>query len=201
MEKQLIICYGDSNTYGFDPRSYLGSRYPKEIRWTGILDSSPRWTVRNEGVNGRVIPFTEDALDDAADMVRWSAPPAAVVVMLGGNDLLQRPFFKAEDVTARMETLLRRLLDARTAGKGNWRLLLIAPAAMVSGEWVTEDRLLTESARLAPCYRALAEKLGIDFADANEWGVEKLFDGVHFSEAGHRSFAEGISKMLDQMFP
>ena len=32
-----MLCFGDSNTYGYDPRSYLGSRYPTEERWTGIL--------------------------------------------------------------------------------------------------------------------------------------------------------------------
>ena len=26
-----LLCYGDSNTYGFDPRSYFGGRYPAEI--------------------------------------------------------------------------------------------------------------------------------------------------------------------------
>ena len=25
-----LLCYGDSNTYGFDPRSYFGGRYPAE---------------------------------------------------------------------------------------------------------------------------------------------------------------------------
>ena len=27
-----IICFGDSNTWGYDPRSYLGERYPKDVR-------------------------------------------------------------------------------------------------------------------------------------------------------------------------
>ena len=30
-----ILCYGDSNTFGYVPED--GSRYPKNIRWTGIL--------------------------------------------------------------------------------------------------------------------------------------------------------------------
>ena len=32
-----LLCYGDSNTYGFDPRSYFGGRYPAEVRWTHRL--------------------------------------------------------------------------------------------------------------------------------------------------------------------
>ena len=30
--RQKILCYGDSNTYGYDPRAYLGGRYPKAVR-------------------------------------------------------------------------------------------------------------------------------------------------------------------------
>lgn len=33
-----IICFGVSNTYGYDPCSYLGGRYPKSLRWTGRLE-------------------------------------------------------------------------------------------------------------------------------------------------------------------
>ena len=33
-----IICYGDSNTYGYDPCVMAGDRYPEEDRWTGILE-------------------------------------------------------------------------------------------------------------------------------------------------------------------
>ena len=32
-----LLCYGDSNTYGYDPRSYLGGRYPQSVRWTALL--------------------------------------------------------------------------------------------------------------------------------------------------------------------
>ena len=42
-----IICYGDSNTYGYDPCVMAGDRYPKEDRWTGILESEIR--LENRG--------------------------------------------------------------------------------------------------------------------------------------------------------
>ena len=33
------ICggFGDSNPYGYDPRSYLGGHYPESICWTALL--------------------------------------------------------------------------------------------------------------------------------------------------------------------
>ena len=33
-----IICYGDSNTYGYDPCTLMGDQYPEQNRWTGILE-------------------------------------------------------------------------------------------------------------------------------------------------------------------
>ena len=44
-----LLCYGDSNTYGFDPRSYFGGRYPAEVRWTHRLAQATGWTVHNAG--------------------------------------------------------------------------------------------------------------------------------------------------------
>ena len=46
---------------------------------------------------------------------------------------------------------------------------------------------------------AKAEKLGIYFADAGAWNIELTFDGVHFSEEGHRAFARGIRTALEQI--
>ena len=34
-----ILCFGDSNTYGYDPHDTNEGRYPKEVRWTGIMDT------------------------------------------------------------------------------------------------------------------------------------------------------------------
>jgi len=53
-----ILCFGDSNTYSYDPRSYLGGRYPASVRWTALLQAAG-WTVVNEGENGRCIPQME----------------------------------------------------------------------------------------------------------------------------------------------
>lgn len=42
-----ILCYGDSNTYGYDPRGFFGDRYPKESRWVDILAQRTGWQIQN----------------------------------------------------------------------------------------------------------------------------------------------------------
>ena len=189
---RTVLCYGDSNTYGYDPRSFFGDRYAKDIRWTGILDGMSDWSVTCCGQNGREIPTQPRQWEQVRELLR-QADADVFAVMLGSNDLLCRPGFTAEHVAARMEVFLTSLSHPRT--------LLISPPAMVPGSWVTEDRLLTESARLAGCYEALAQKLGCAFADAESWGISLTFDGVHFSEEGHRTFARRIAETLDALLP
>ena len=43
---------------------------------------------------------------------------------------------------------------------------------------------------------AVAERLGIRFADAGKWDVSLAYDGVHFTEQGHRAFAAGLLEEL-----
>ena len=190
-----VLCFGDSNTYGYDPRSYLGDRYPETVRWTGILNGAPDWSILNRGENGRQIPHSSQALQAAETLVSRT-PAEGLVVMLGTNDLLMNPIFTAEDAAGRMEALLRRLLQAASPDA---RLLLVAPPPLRPGAWVGEERLLIQSARLGRCYQALARRLSVSFADAGDWGVSLTFDGVHFTPEGHRAFAEGIGPRLAEL--
>ena len=46
-----VICFGDSNTYGYDPRGYFGGRYDADSRWVDILAMETGWTIPNMGQN------------------------------------------------------------------------------------------------------------------------------------------------------
>ena len=174
-----LLCFGDSNTYGYDPHSYFGDRYPADVRWADLLAQETGWEVQNAGMNGRMIPTAPTVRLPDADVL---------VVMLGSNDLLNG--YSAQETAARMERFLSQ------AGSCCPHILLVAPPPMKYGDWAADERLLAESARLAAHYRALARQLGIWFADAGDWNVELTFDGVHFSQAGHRTFASGLRQAL-----
>ncbi len=192
-----IICYGDSNTYGYDPRSFAGGRYEKNIRWTGILEDRTDWNIRNHGINGRCIPHTSSQNRFACEQVEnWGReePPVWMMVMLGTNDLLQEPGFTAEDAAMRMENFLCELRETEAVKSGRLRLWLISPPCMKRGAWVEEERLCRESEKLGQEYQKTAQRLGIKFTDTGKWEIPVLFDGVHFSEEGHCKFADRILK-------
>lgn len=187
-----IICFGDSNTWGYDPRSFIGERYPKDVRWTGRLSAVPGLEVVNCGVNGRTIPNTPARVGAACAEMGRHLNADILLIMLGGNDLLCDSNFRAVDVAERMERFLSDALPQLRPG----RTLLISPPPMRPGAWVAEERLVTESEWLGACLERTAEKLGLDFADAAAWAPELCFDGVHLTEAGHLAFFEGIRQVL-----
>jgi lysophospholipase L1-like esterase len=184
-----ILCFGDSNTWGFDPRDTLGGRYPADSRWVDILARETGWEVRNEGINGRQIPRNPYPLR----LLQNCDPGVIFLVMLGTNDLLQGA--DAKEPAARMEVFLTAMHPHCK------RLLLVAPPPMKRGAWVPSDELAAESIHLAEEYRRLAEKQNIPFVDTREWDIPLAFDGVHFTEEGHHRFAAHLMQALQNTAP
>ena len=44
--------------------------------------------------------------------------------------------------------------------------------------------------------KQLAQKLNIPFVDSREWNIDLAFDGVHFTEEGHHTFANHLAEYL-----
>lgn len=172
-----MLCFGDSNTYGYDPRSFFGDRY--DAPWPELLAKQTGWEIRNCGANGREIPRSLSMQHEAVDIF---------LIMLGTNDLLQGA--SAKTAAARMEAFLIQLLPHRE------NILLVSPPPMKRGAWVPTDELVSESLRLAEEYQKLAQKLGISFIDTTGWRIELSFDGVHFTQAGHLAFAAALAACL-----
>ena len=168
-----VICFGDSNTWGYDPRSWLGDRYANP--WPDHLAKHTGWEVINLGRNGQEIPK--------------KIPPYhcdLLMIMLGTNDLLQGN--TPEQVCARMESLLKTISQP---------VLLIAPPPMQRGEWVPDSSLIENVHRLSKDYAALAARLHIPFCDSASWNLPLCFDGVHFTEEAHLRFAENLALWLN----
>ena len=179
-----ILCFGDSNTYGYDPRGFFGDRYGAEDRWVDLLAKQTGHEVINAGANGREIPRNPYTLR----LLTEHTPVDIFLVMLGTNDLLQGT--SAKEAATRMEASLNSLLPNCK------QVLLVSPPPMKRGAWVPSDVLVAESNHLAEEYKSLAEKLNVPFVDTRHWNIELTFDGVHFTEAGHHTFAEKLGKEL-----
>lgn len=174
-----ILCFGDSNTYGYDPRGYFGGCY--SLPWPQFLAEKTKWHVQNLGENGREIPRFPVVFPDNTDLL---------IIMLGTNDLLQGN--SVEMVTKRMEAFLENISTERS------KILLLAPPAMKLGAWVNTQSLVEASKELTQAYQCLSQRLGIRFANADDWNIPLSFDGVHFTEEGHKAFGLALMNYLNK---
>ena len=178
--EQTIYCLGDSNTRGFDPRSFFGEAY--ERPWPLILGELTGCRTVNDGENGRRIQDccrSYELLKKNLDREQ----PELLIVLLGSNDLLWED--SPEQIGGRMEQLLRRL---REDFRDLSMLLLTPPEIRIPGPYRQAGEALT------PGYRRAAEKYGADFLELTRGMLPLSCDGVHLTEEGHRQLA-GILRL------
>ena len=165
-----MICFGDSNTYGYDPRSFLGDRYPAEDRWVDILAKKLGWEAVNAGMNGREIPRRAVKFE-SADLL---------LIMLGTNDLLQGN--SPAEVRNRMKSFLESLDFDKT------KIILITPPPLKLGAWVP-DQALVDASKALNFYDLGVRCVG-------PWDLPLTFDGVHLTEEGHGKLAEYLYQVI-----
>ena len=168
-----ILCFGDSNTYGYDPRSWCGEPY--QTTWVDALGSH----AINAGENGREIRHSVVRLNQ---LLERHKPVDLLIIMLGTNDLLQGN--APETVAARMEHFLECVQFEKS------KILLLAPPPMKLGEWVPSRGLVDASRALYALYQGLGVRC------TGGWDIPLAFDGVHFTEEGHLAFAEHLMRYL-----
>lgn len=196
--KKTILFYGDSNTYGYDPRDYFGGRYPAEIRWTDRLAEavSERWSILQDGMNGREVPSGDFAMAHAAASISEADPAADILgIMLGTNDLFSAyPSEPAEYAAERMD----RFLEYLQRKLPDLPILLMAPPAVFT-ETAKDPEMrffFRESRSLGELYHGIAGRRGLRFVNTFEWDIDLAYDGVHFSAEGHKKFAEKMAEIL-----
>ncbi|MCD8145313.1 MAG: GDSL-type esterase/lipase family protein [Oscillospiraceae bacterium] len=183
-----IACYGASNTYGFDPRSFLGERYDETTRWPEVLAVRTGWTVFNWGENGREIPHSPAEFKLLESLIATAEPLDLLVLDLGANDLLRSYPPSVEAVTVRLETLLRCL----ERDFPDLPLLVLAPGPLD----IPEPQLAALSRQLGPACMELSRRLGVECLDTGAWELELSYDGIHLSPAGHRRMAWELAARL-----
>ena len=194
-----ILFFGDSNTFGYDPRALFGGRYSEDVRWTDIVarDLSDRFEVIPRGMNGRCIPRSEYEIEALEKLIKAYEPLDYFAIMLGTNDVLLTTSPDPDLAIRNMKALLTRLLD-KVSDSGSTEIILVIPPYMFPGSsahspfWMYEDA----SKRLARGYVTVAEELGLRTIDTTKWMVDLDSDGVHISERGSLEFAEHMKEAL-----
>lgn len=188
---KTILCYGDSNTWGYNPADQ--GRYPLEQRWVSVLaiELGAEYHLIAEGLNGRTTVWPDPVEGEYKSGKSYLLPCLEshhpldlVVLMLGTNDLKHRFGQSAWDIAhgagALVELILRS--DFGRDGRAPQVLLVAPPPTCVAGTLFAEFFAgADETSRdLAWHYRLVAEELACHFLDAGAVIVSSKLDGIHF---------------------
>ena len=204
-----VLCYGDSNTYGYDPST--GSRYPYDKRWTTILQErlGDGYEVVNEGLNGRTTAYDRPGADwkngirTLISSMGTHKPIDILIIMLGTNDCIAGIDLDADDITEGMRNLIHAAKITSPELQGYVpEIIIVTPAALRLGAEYSFFEEDPESARmsheLAARYERLAAEELTRHVNAAESADVSVLDGVHLSEEGHAQLAELIYEAITE---
>lgn len=202
-----ILCFGDSNTYGYSPVD--GQRYGDDINWPGVLGSllGDSFEVINEGKNGRTIAFDDpykdgcNGMNDIETCLEDHEPLDLVIIMLGTNDL--KVYF---DATPEIVAKNMRELCDRVQAKTDARVILVSPALL--GDQIEFSPLHLEFGRtqvdysfeLAPCFEKIAKEIGAEFIDLAMVAMSSDVDCLHLMPEEHAKVAQAMKDKVLWVF-
>ena len=139
-----VLCYGDSNTYGYTPLT--GTRYEKDVRWTGVLQKmlGDEYCVIEEGCNGRTtihddpIEGWKNGYDYLKPCLNSHRPVDVVILMLGSNDLKKCFKLSAKEIAEGAEALVREIISF-TSYKQEYVPAIILVSPPVIGENIEQS--------------------------------------------------------------
>jgi lysophospholipase L1-like esterase len=200
---KVIVCYGDSNTWGADPSG--AGRFAPDVRWTWVLqrELGADYKVIEEGLNGRTTNI-EDTIEvdrngraQLPPTIESHRPFDLMIIMLGTNDLKARNNRSAADI-AQSASKLAEIAKRSQAGQNGENpkvLLMVPPAIIESGgglDLLFEGSI--EKSKLFPeQYAFYANAVGVEFLDAGRVIVSSPVDGIHFDPEAHAKLGKAVA--------
>lgn len=194
-----ILCFGDSNTYGFIPES--GKRYDKSTRWTGVLQNlaAGKFEIIEAGCNNRTAfsdnpagimqtgyKILSQLLNDDID---------TVILFIGTNDL-QFGYNPTPDEIYKGITNLVRLINGA-------KVILAAPPVLTNNIFngyfacLFDQTSIDKSHLLSNIYEKIAREQNCKFIDLAKIAVVSGKDGLHLEPEAHKKIANAIFQTLN----
>lgn len=206
---KTVLCYGDSNTYGFNPLNAM--RYPENVRWTGRLAAllGEEYRVIEEGCNGRTTVF-DDPVDGWKNGLSYLKPclnsykPIDIVIMmLGSNDLKNVFAASAETISKGAERLVEEIYDFADT-KQSYRpvVIVVSPPEVGPGicsspfSYAFDKTAVSRSKEFSGYYREMAERNGCIFFNAAEYVKASEADSLHLMPPEHEKLARELYKCI-----
>lgn len=213
---KTILCYGDSNTWGFNPEA-AGQplcRFDRNTRWTGLLQKrlGTEYHIVEEGLAGRTTMF-DDPSSPGRNGLTWllpcmqsHQPVDLLVMMLGTNDTKVMFSAPAMEIATGMGRLMQTALNPYNWDSGAPPQILVVSPIFVGEDieqswlWGMFDQAsVAKSRELARRYRLFAKLHGCHFFDAAEVAGPMRGEGIHLDAGGHGALADAITAKVREI--
>ena len=215
--KRRILAFGDSNTWGWNPGASIEAgvpvRWDDDVRWTGVLsrELGDEFEVINEGLNGRTTVWDDPieeyrcGKDQLPAIMDTAAPFELLIIMVGTNDLKVRFGVTPSDIAEGASILVERALVRKNDFSGRTaKILLICPPRLNPN---IDDRSMgasfggsyEKSTRLAPYFKNVAARNGVEFLNADEILKSSDIDGLHLDPDQHETFGQAVAAKVREM--
>ncbi|MBN2618188.1 MAG: SGNH/GDSL hydrolase family protein [Spirochaetales bacterium] len=185
-----ILCYGDSNTWGFNPKTN-GGRYEYHLRWTTVVQNllKDKCRIIPEGLNSRTTAW-DDPIRDGVNGKKYLLPCLLshkpldlVIIMLGTNDLKHRFNLSAFDISLGIGKLIDIVNKSECGPNGNNPeiLILIPPEVRLLTNYKNEfGDCHLKSKELAKCYIDICNEKSVNYMEIGNFVRLGDTDGIHF---------------------
>ena len=208
-----ILCYGDSNTWGYNPENKY--RFPEEVRWTGVaaMDLGEDYRILEDGIVGRTTMVEDpthaccNGMESLGYALVSQRPLDLVVLMLGSNDL---KFISVEQSVANCEKIIEAIKDCEKRYScsspifpgGKPKILLMSPIRVhehVPGHPAFEGKW-RDSLMFDQYLSRVAERQGIEYLNAALFADPSERDGLHMTKESHESLGRAVAQKIRTIF-
>lgn len=209
---KTVLCYGDSNTYGYNPLN--GLRYSKETRWTGCLQEllGEEFSIIEEGCNGRTAVFEDpeegwkNGYDYLKPCLNSHKPVDIVILMLGSNDLKTTFAATAKEIADDVEILVDTIKTFTKEKQGfEPVIILLSPPEIGEGicdssfHYAFDEGSVSRSKELPEEYRQVAKRKGCIFCKTSEYIKPSQADSLHLMPEEHKKLANILKEIIIQI--
>lgn len=206
---KCVLCYGDSNTWGYDP--VTKDRFDAETRWPRVLGQAlgRDYEVIEEGLGGRTTVW-DDPIENYRNgreylipCLESHRPLDLVIILLGTNDLKKQFSLSAYDIAQGASALVRvvQASQAGRDGRGPLVLLLAPPPTVTPSEEYVKmfEEAGGGSQKFSEYYRRVAKELGCAFLDTSVVIVSSPLDGIHFEGREHCKLGKAVAVKVKEL--
>lgn len=204
--KKRIVCFGDSNTWGYNPKT--GTRYDENTRWTMRLQSmlGDEYQIIEEGQNGRTIacsdPWewgTKCGMDYVLPMIETHNPFDVLIIMLGTNDMKSKFSLSPGDIAGSLQNMLMKIRSELKyyLNRPDLKIVVVSPiwlgenmANSVFAEFFDACNGRAQSQKLADWYELVAKQFECGFVNAALLTEPSEVDSLHLTAEGHEAIAK-----------